>query len=603
MRTNFLIRKPGPITTSKPHQHKSERGHLRRLLKERFTPHWRWFAIGTVCALVTGLAGVSYGVLIKLLGDQLQTAAAGSDRLETRQWLLLPTLVVLAATVRGLSLYAMTLSNNTGAQRALVDVSNAQFAALTDGGHKRLSSSASGGFVSRFISDLSLLRDFALRLANNATKGVVTLVGALGMMLWLDWQLALILLIIYPIAFGPVVALGNRVRKRAKLSQEQIGDVTSLLSESFQASRAMAAYGLEGYQKRRAAAGFSERARLYLKVLADKAAIDPILEVAGGVAIAGVLFISAWRISSGASTIGDFLGFIALISVAAPELRALGGLSAVAQEARAATERLHQLLDADLNVVDADDAVALEAIEGDIEFCDVRFGYSADEPVLEGLNFRVKAGETVALVGASGAGKSTVFNLLLRLYDPDAGSVRFDGKNVRDVRKADLRGALALVEQEPALFDDTVALNISLGRLGASAGEIRTAAKAAYADDFIETLGEGYETMVGERGNRLSGGQRQRIALARAIVRNAPVLLLDEATSALDANSEAAVQAALRTFAADRTVMVIAHRLATVRWVDRIIVLDKGRVIETGSHDELLAAGGLYAAFAAEQLR
>lgn len=571
-------------------------------MAQQFRPQWRWFAAGTVCAIITALAGVSYGGLIKVFGDSLAALSGAEAGLSRVQAWAAPGLIVLASLVRGVSLYAMTLLNNVGVQRALVDVSRVQFAGLTDGDHARLAGSASGGFVSRFVNDLNTLRDFGLRLANSAAKSVVTVIGALAAMFWMDWQLTLILLVAYPLAFGPVIALGNRVRKRAKRSQEQMGEVTALLSEGFQSARAVTAYGLETYQKARADAGFVKRAELYLKVLSSKAAVDPILEVAGGVAIAGVLGFSVWRMAQGAATIGDFLGFITLIAVAAPEIRSLGSLNASAQEARAATERFHELADALPQVADRADAKALVNARGAIAFQDVHFAYSAGEAVLNGVSFEVKPGETVALVGASGAGKSTVFNLLLRLYDVNAGAIALDGQDVRGLKMADVRAAMALVEQEPALFDDTVGANIALGKLGASQSQIEAAARKADADGFISALAGGYAAQVGERGNRLSGGQRQRVALARAILRDAPILLLDEATSALDATSQTAVQTALEAFGKDRTVIVIAHRLATVARVDRIIVMEAGRIVETGTHAELMAAGGAYAKFAAETL-
>lgn len=587
MRTNCWTLRPGRNITSR-----RVSGALSRLIGEQFWPHWHWFAAGSLCALITSLAAVSYGFLVKLLGDRLQLAVDGAG-LGLWVWGL-PGFIVLAASVRAVSLYLMTLANNTGVQRALVDLSNVQFAALTEGDHARLTGAASGSFVSRFINDVNTLRDMGLRLANNATKSVVTIVAAFGAMLWMDWQLTLILLVAYPIAFGPVIALGNRVRKRAKQAQEQAGDVTAFLSEGFQSARAVTAYGLEDYQKARAEVGFAERARLYLKILSNKAGVDPILEIAGGAAIASVLAFSAWRIGQGASTIGDFLGFVALIGVAAPEIRALGSLSALAQEGRAAADRYYEILDAPRRVTNAPDARPLQHVKGDIRFDQVHFSYDQGAEALSGLTLSIKAGETVAIVGASGAGKSTLFNLLLRLYDPDAGTVYLDGQDLRVLRTEDVRAAMALVEQEPALFDDTIKANIALGRPGAGEGDIRKAAEAASAGVFIDALPEGPDTCIGERGSQLSGGQRQRIALARAILRDAPILLLDEATSALDGETERAVTTALETFAQDRTVFVIAHRLSTVQWADRIIVMAAGRVVEEGTHDALLSKGGAY---------
>ena len=349
--------------------------------------------------------------------------------------------------------------------------------------------------------------------------------------------------------------------------------------------------------------GFSERARLYLKVLADKAAVDPILEVTGGIAIAGVLGFSAWRISQGDSTLGDFIGFLGLVGLAAPEIRALGTLNAVAQEGGAAADRVFEVLEAENAIKDKPDAKSVPApVRGAIVFDDVTFSYPDGSPALKGLSFAAAPGETIAIVGPSGAGKSTIFNLLLRLYDPTGGKVSLDGVDIADLKGGELRSEIGLVSQDTALFDDTVANNILMGDMSASTEAIHAAAAKADAAGFIETLTEGYATPVGEQGRNLSGGQRQRVALARAILRDAPILLLDEATSALDADSEARVQAALAGFSEGRTTLVIAHRLSTVRNADRIVVVEDGRVVETGRHDDLMTAGGVYARLANLQL-
>lgn len=576
-------------------------------------PHWRWFAGGTLAAICTSLAAVSYGVLVKFVTDSLQVLLGkplpedslvlqlGTPGLELIFWLT--GAIIFMSVIRALSMYVMTILNNTGVQNSLIDVQDSQFANLTHGDFARLGAAASGDFVSRFINDVNAMRDAGLRVANNLTKGVVTVIGAFIAMFIIDWQMTLILMLVYPIAFGPVIALGNRVRKRAKAAQKQVGEVTSLLSEGFQSGRIVKAYGLETYQTDRMHKGFYTRARLYLKVLRDKAAVDPILEVVGGCAIAGVLAISAWRIAQDVSTLGDFMGILALIGLAAPEFRALGTLNAVAQEGGAAADRVFEVIDTETHVRDAVDSGPVTGVEGAVRFENVVFAYPDGTQALKGLTFTVNPGETIAFVGPSGAGKSTIFNLILRLYDPQSGVIRLDDIDITTVRGRDLRSQIALVAQDAALFDDSIAANIELGRLGASRAEIIEAARLANAHDFIETLPGGYDAPVGEMGRNLSGGQRQRIALARAILRNAPVLLLDEATSALDAESEARVQAALERFTAKRTTLVIAHRLSTVRNADRIIVLEDGRVAETGKHTDLMEAGGIYARLAMLQLQ
>ncbi|KCZ55575.1 hypothetical protein HY29_11710 [Hyphomonas beringensis] len=572
-------------------------GSLRRLFSAYFSHYLGWFAAGTLMALLTSLSAMGYSLILKKMGDQLQatfgeTVAQAEADSGWIGWVALAIIGLSAA--RALSLYLMTLFNNTGVQRGLVLVQSSQFDSLTDGDYARISADASGDFVSRFINDVNAIRDAALRFANNFTKSVITVTGVLGVMLYIDWQLTLLLLVAYPIAFGPVISLGNRIRKRSKQAQKQIGEVTSLLSEGFQSARVVKAYGLEPYQKSRAKRGFVERSRLFLKVLSNRAAVDPILEVAGGAALAGILGFAAWRMSEGAMTLGDLLGFIAALGIVSPELRALGTLNSVAQEGGAAADRVFEIIDAPCHISDLPDAERLGKVSGEVRFEDVHFAYPDGTRALHGLSFSARPGETVAIVGPSGAGKSTVFNLLMRLYDPMSGVVSVDAHDIRHVVGDTLRANIGLVAQDAALFDDTIRNNIALGRLGATNAEIEAAARAANAHEFITQMPDGYDAPAGEMGRNLSGGQRQRIALARAILRGAPILLLDEATSALDAESEAKVQAALAEFSAGRTTLIIAHRLSTVRSADRIIVMENGRAVEEGSHDTLMASSGAY---------
>ena len=564
-----------------------------RLSLRYFKPYRGWFGLGTSFAVITALFANAYAGILAYVGNQIQLAIQTPG--EPAEWVLWTALAIIGLSAgRAISLYLMTICNNTGVQRGLADIQSAQFDHLTDGDFAPLAAQASGGLVSRFINDVNSIRDAALRFANNFTKSVVTVIGAFAIMLWLDWQLTLILLVAYPIAFGPVIALGNRVRKRAKTAQNQIGEVTSLLNEGFQSARMVKAYGLETYQKDRARLGFVERSRLFLKVLTDKAAVDPILEVTGGVALAGILGFSAWQIAGGGSTLGDLLGIIAAIGIAAPELRALGTLNAVAQEGAGAADRVFDILDRAPVDDDLPNAREVSSVKGEIAFDNVRFSYEDGTEVLKGLSFSIAPGERIAIVGPSGAGKSTLFNLLLRLYRPESGKILLDGEDINGVKMSSLRRQIGLVSQDTSLFDDSVAANIRLGELGATDDQIVEAAKLANAHDFILDLPEGYQSGVGEFGRSLSGGQRQRVALARAMLRSAPILLLDEATSALDAESEAKIQESLDTFMQGRTSIIVAHRLATVRGADRILVLEDGMIAESGTHDALIEANGLY---------
>lgn len=606
------------IITSKPDQKPKQRS-LTRLLKTHFWPQKTWFIAGTVFAVITALSAVGYGFILAFVGNTLQCQLQGEagDACQTVQslteqiglnsangWVWFGIISIIAlTTIRALSMYAMTLLNNTGVQRGLVSIQSVQFDALTDGDYARVAGDSSGGFVSRFINDVNAIRDAALRFANNFTKSLVTVIGVLIYLFILDWQLALIILVVYPLALGPVIAIGNSIRGRAKKAQSQIGEVTALISEGVQSARVVKAYGLETYQKSRAKLGFTERSRLFLRVLSQRAAVDPILEVVGGIAIAALLGFVSFRIAAGTNTLGDLLGIIGLIGVASPEVRALGSISAVAQEGAAAADRVYEIVDAPARVRDRADAIDMHKVRGTISFDNVVFAYPDGTEALKGLSFDVEAGETVAIVGPSGAGKSTIFNLILRLYDAVNGAVRLDANDVRDLNAMNLRASTALVSQDIALFDDTVGANIALGRLNAEPDAVEAAAKSANAHDFIQSLPGGYDAPAGEMGRNLSGGQRQRVALARAILRDAPILLLDEATSALDAESEARVQSALADFAKDRTTLIIAHRLSTVRAADRIIVIDDGRLVEEGTHDALIARDGVYKKLVDLQLR
>jgi ATP-binding cassette, subfamily B, bacterial MsbA len=414
-------------------------------------------------------------------------------------------------------------------------------------------------------------------------------------MIYMDWLLSLLSALLYPLAAVPIQKIGKRIRKASGGMQEKMGETAAILNESFAQARVVRAYRLEGAETQRADAAFRSLYKTLLGITKNRSRVDPVLEVLGGVAVAAVIAFEAWRATVSDHTLGDFGAFISALLLAARPLRALGSLNNALQEGLAGLSRVFAVIDEPPGVTETPGAGALPVGHGHVVFEAVGFVYPDGRVGLDGLSFEAKPGQTIALVGPSGGGKSTALSLLPRLHDVTSGAVRMDGVDVRDVTLASLRDAIAYVGQDALLFDDTIAANIAMGRPGASRTEIEAAAEAAHADVFVRNLPDGYDTRVGPSGGRLSGGQRQRVALARALLRDPRVLLLDEATSALDAESEAAVQDALARLRAGRTTIMIAHRLSTVRDADVVVALQAGRAVEIGSHADLMAADGLYA--------
>jgi subfamily B ATP-binding cassette protein MsbA len=393
----------------------------------------------------------------------------------------------------------------------------------------------------------------------------------------------------------PIQRIGRRVRRASRGMQERMGETAALLNESFSQARTVRAYRLEDAETARAGAAFEKLYRALLSMSRSRSRIDPVLEVLGGMAVAGVLGFAGWRAAVGAGDLGNFMGFVTALVAASRPLRALGSLNAALQEGLAGLSRIFAIVDSEPRIFDAPDARNLPRGAGRVVFEDVRFHYPDGRAGLSGLSFVAEPGQTVALVGPSGAGKSTALALIPRLHDVTAGTIRIDGADVRGVTMASLRDAIAYVGQDILLFDDSVRANIRMGRPDADDGAIEAAAEAAAAAGFIGALPDGFGTIVGPGGQRLSGGQRQRVALARALLRDPRILLLDEATSALDAESESLVQEALGRLRAGRTTIIVAHRLSTVRDADLVVVLDAGRAVEQGTHGELMRQDGLYA--------
>nr|WP_270375007.1 ABC transporter ATP-binding protein [Marinicauda sp. Alg238-R41] len=568
----------------------------RRLWRVWIRPKWRLLAWGILLSLITAAAGSSYAGALHYAGELIKAAEPSAI------WIA-PAMFLVLGVIRSVSLYGQTLATNRLALSIMRDLQNALYAQYMQADFARIQSQSTGSIISRFTNDITMLRESLIRSANNLTRDLFMIIFGVAWMFWIDWALALFVLLVLPLAAQPVLRIGKMIRRRSDQVQTQMGDVTSFLEESVSGARMVKTFSLEPYAKERARARFQDRFTLLLSMTRYRAMIEPVMEVAGMIALAGVLALLAWRATTGESGIEDLLGIVGAVLVVSPAARALGSLSGVIQEGLAVVQRIFTVLDDAPRLVDRPGARALNVRGGAIEFRDVEFGYETGPAALSDISLRVPAGQTAALVGPSGSGKTSLLNLIPRLYDPRSGEVRIDGQDIAGVTLASLRGAVSLVSQDVTMFDDTVRANIAFGKLDATDEEIAEAACAADAHDFVTALEHGYETRVGPRGTALSGGQRQRIAIARAILKDAPILLLDEATSALDAQSEARVQAALERLSEGRTTLVIAHRLSTVREADQIFVMREGRIVETGTHDNLMAEGGLYADLSRLQLR
>ncbi|SDC23208.1 ABC transporter ATP-binding protein [Belnapia rosea] len=566
----------------------SSRALIARLGRDYLGHHRRGILLAILCTLL--LAGLTalYPIVIQQGFDRFSSGDT------TIAWMI-PPVIIAVTCLKALAQFGQAVSVQAVVLRVIEGVQNDLFRALTRADLAAVTADAPARHASRFTVDAAAIRE-ALTKSINGGADVLTVIGLVASMVWLDWQMSLIAAVMYPIAVVPILRLGKRIRRASGGMQERMGETAAQLTESFGAARVVRAYRLEAQEEGRAARTFAELRASLLGIARIRASLDPMLEALGGIAVAAVLAFVGWRVAQGEGTVGEFTGFVAALLIASRPVRALGSLNAALQEGLAGLSRVFAVMDRPRLVVEAPEAQPLPAGQGRIEFADVGFHYAGTaEPALEGLSFTAEPGQTVALVGPSGAGKSTALALVPRLHDASAGAVRIDGADVRAVTLASLRDAIAYVGQDAVIFDDTAFANIACGRPGVTSAEVEEAARAAAAHDFIAGLPQGYATPLGPGGGRLSGGQKQRVALARALLRDPRVLLLDEATSALDAENEAFVSAALARLRQGRTTLVIAHRLATVRDADLIVVMEAGRAVEQGSHARLMAAGGLYA--------
>ncbi|KKJ77790.1 ABC transporter permease [Kiloniella litopenaei] len=517
--------------------------------------------------------------------------------LKREEELLLPIAlgVVGIFFVKGAATYAQSMLMQHVGLEIIATIQEQLFKKLMRADLAYFHEESPGNLVSRFMNDANMLKGVVSNTLTSIGKDTLTAVGLIGMMFYQDWLLASIAFAAFPTAILPIAKTGRRIRKVSTNTQESMGLLTTRLDEAFQGIRHVKAYNMENHETKRVSETILTVLRLNLKAARTSSILSPIMETLGGIAIAIVILYGGNEVIQGTKDPGSFFAFITALLLAYEPIKKLSKLNANMQTGLAAAHRVYSILDSEPSIKDVAEDKELKITKGDVVFDNVYFNYDENTPALEAINLTAKAGKTVALVGASGAGKTSILNLIPRFYDVTKGKITFDGQDIRDVSLRSLRQATALVSQEIQLFDDTVRANIAYGKPDASDEEIIAAAKNAHAHDFILSLPDGYDTQVGPRGSRLSGGQRQRVAIARAMVKNAPVLLLDEATSALDTESERHVQTALNTLMKGRTTFVIAHRLSTVIDADMIYVMDKGKIIEEGTHSQLLEKSGTYA--------
>ncbi len=554
------------------------------------TPHKAIIAGAAVSMVVYGASSAALAYLIKPIIDDVLTTQGNLTSITAA--------ILVVYLLKGLGSYFSSYLMEGLGHRVVMVVRNQLFRHLLDQSAAFFARRTAGQLLSRINNDVGLVQRAVSETIGDLARESLTLVGSAALLFYYDAKLALVCMTAAPLVVYPIVRLGKRVRTVSRWSQEAQEHMSHVAGEAFTGHRIVKAFGAEGREATKFERASSTLFRTNLKVTRVLAMLPPLMEFMGGVAIAGALWYGSREIAQGRLTAGEFTSFVAALLLMYGPIKKLSRVNANLQQAMSASERIFELLDTHTEAREREGAVALPDFTGAIKFTDVSFGYEDGHGrnTLRGVSFSVRAGQMVAIVGRSGAGKTTLVNLLPRFYDVTKGAITIDGQDIRDVTLASLRAQIGMVTQETVLFDDTIAANIAYGTPGAAMPAIEAAARAANAHDFIVAQPQGYETTIGERGQRLSGGQRQRLAIARALLKNSPLLILDEATSALDSESERLVRQALATLMMNRTSFVIAHRLSTVRKADAIIVLDRGRVVEIGKHDELVERpNGVYA--------
>ncbi len=568
---------------------------IARVLATYLAPHWPGFTTAMACA---ALVGVLSGVLSWLLEPAVRRLFLHPD---PSALIVLPLSLLGVGILRGLAQLVQAVLTNRIGNELVAEVQVRLFGHLMRADLARLRQAHTGSYVSSVLYDAGLIREAATSGLINYTQNLLTVIAAAVVLVVEDVVLALIVLVAAPITALIMRTFVRRTNDAAVEAMEETSILSSAVMESLDGVKIVKIENQEAEEEARVAQVIRRRLGHLVRGANAKAMAAPSTDTVMVAVTAAIIAYAGWRSLKGHEELGHLMAYLVALAFGSQALRFLANYQTVLTEGLAAAGRLFEALDVQPDIRDRPGAKDLARGQGLIRFEDVRFSYAADAPALDGVSLEARRGQTVALVGPSGGGKTTILNLIPRFYDVGDGRITLDGQDIRDFTLKSLRDQIALVTQEPFLFDDTIGGNIAYARPGASQAQIEEAARHAAAHDFIQEIAGGYGALVGEAGARLSGGQRQRIAIARAFLKDAPILLLDEATSALDTESESKVQEALSRLMAGRTTILIAHRLSTVRGADVIYVIDRGRVVETGAHDALTAQGGLYARLAKSQ--